>query len=1033
MKKFLNFFVLMAVVSLTATSCYQEEIDNLQKQIDALKSGEIATIETQISSINTSITELKSVDNTLREYITALQSDSKKYAQQIADLTAMDKTLEGKIADLQKYVNSGIKDTKDWASATFATLDQMDSLCAVVATIPPQIKDVQTQLDSVKKEVTGDYTKAIETAMTKLEASMKKWVSEQLADYYTIAQIDATLDSLGKKQSDIDSAMVEKIQEQKVALDTAKSQITAAYKKAIKVAIDSLGGKFDTQIATQIATAKNALQTQITAINTEITNIKSRLSTVEANIETLVNRIQSIVVIPQYSDGSVSCTGGVDTLRFDIRPTAVADSVAKFWRNASEAERKNIVSFKIKEVATKTSADPVAEVDTVFFTDNEFKVGVKFQNLPTNAMTSLHIASGATDVASQFFGLTQTEDCFYFEAVNAGAKVALVIPDKKDANPPTAPSLLYSTDGGTNWTDYNIRDTIPAGGLTAGQRIYFKAKTTNTTFGAAGYYDYYYFATTDLVKVGGNIMYLLNGSNPDAATLSPYCFKGLFSPSDGPEGFRQSFIVSASDLKLPAAELSNSCYYRMFASCNMLKTAPATLPATTLKNSCYYAMFNSCYALEAAPALPATKLDTMCYCGMFQSCTTLVSAPVLPAKEMARSCYSQMFDRCYKLVTAPALSATTLAAKCYFKMFCDCIALENPPALDATTLADSCYCNMFTSCSTMVAAPPLPATQLKKECYSNMFSKCVKLSSVTMLATDVSANNCLTSWLAEGAGEDASVTSRTLTINSSLNPNATDGTVGTIKANSAGWDITNGTTKAFAYEKVGWGIPITTGTAPSQTTTVWAPVNCGYDATNYKYGKLYQFGRAKGCGYDDGTSTETITQTYSTNPARTDDPADNLFYKGEESSDFDWYSGTPALEAWPMKSTDTGYKAGKIDNPCPLGWRVPTYDEMNALTGNSGTASIGTDGWDSTKMGYWFNGTASPNVNEGLFLPAAGVRMCQSNQFQGRGTNGDYWSSSVKDGGKWILAFWSGYAKMINPCRGDGHSVRCVKDSGQPQ
>ena len=31
---------------------------------------------------------------------------------------------------------------------------------------------------------------------------------------------------------------------------------------------------------------------------------------------------------------------------------------------------------------------------------------------------------------------------------------------------------------------------------------------------------------------------------------------------------------------------------------------------------------------------------------------------------------------------------------------------------------------------------------------------------------------------------------------------------------------------------------------------VWAPVNCGYHATDFKYGKLYQWGRKYGQGYD---------------------------------------------------------------------------------------------------------------------------------------------------------------------------------------
>jgi len=347
---------IIAVATLFLTSCYNDDIKNLQQQIDALKSGEIATIETQISSINTSITELKSVDNTLKEYVTALQSDSKKYAQQIADLTAADKTLEGKIADLQKYVDSGIKDTKDWASATFATLDQMDSVATVVAEVAVAVKAISAELDSVKKEVTGGYTKAIEAATTKLEASLKKWVNEQLADYYTMAQIDATLDSIAKFQSKVDSAMVEKIEEQKVALDTAKSQLTAAYKEAVKVAIDSLGGKFDTKLATDIAQAKSELNSQIQSIQNSINQIIGRIKQVETMIASLVNRVQSIVVVPTYTDGDVRMQGAASIISFDVRPLSVAKQLVQ-----SAASDSSIFSFKVAEVMTKTS-EPELEI-----------------------------------------------------------------------------------------------------------------------------------------------------------------------------------------------------------------------------------------------------------------------------------------------------------------------------------------------------------------------------------------------------------------------------------------------------------------------------------------------------------------------------------------------------------------------------------------------------------------------------------------------------------------------------------------------
>ena len=37
--------------------------------------------------------------------------------------------------------------------------------------------------------------------------------------------------------------------------------------------------------------------------------------------------------------------------------------------------------------------------------------------------------------------------------------------------------------------------------------------------------------------------------------------------------------------------------------------------------------------------------------------------------------------------------------------------------------------------------------------------------------------------------------------------------------------------------------------------SIWAPVNCGYDETDFRFGKLYQWGRKYGQGYDSSDAT----------------------------------------------------------------------------------------------------------------------------------------------------------------------------------
>ena len=85
---------------------------------------------------------------------------------------------------------------------------------------------------------------------------------------------------------------------------------------------------------------------------------------------------------------------------------------------------------------------------------------------------------------------------------------------------------------------------------------------------------------------------------------------------------RESTLVSAENLILPATTLIGSAYTAMFRYCTKLEKAPE-LPATTLTNYCYNQMFYNCSSLATAPELPATTLETHCYETMFFGCTSL--------------------------------------------------------------------------------------------------------------------------------------------------------------------------------------------------------------------------------------------------------------------------------------------------------------------------------------------------------------------------------------------------------------------------
>ena len=152
------------------------------------------------------------------------------------------------------------------------------------------------------------------------------------------------------------------------------------------------------------------------------------------------------------------------------------------------------------------------------------------------------------------------------------------------------------------------------------------------------------------------------------------------------------------------------------------------------------------------------------FCYLFEECTQLTTAPMLPATKLADNCYEGMFYGCTALTNAPALPATELTERCYYSMFYGCTALKSAPALPAEKLALFCYNNMFNGCTALTQAPELKASTIKTSCYSYMFDGCSNLSSVTMLAEDVSVGNYLMQWL-KNAGTSAQ--SRTLKLKNS--------------------------------------------------------------------------------------------------------------------------------------------------------------------------------------------------------------------------------------------------------------------------
>ena len=205
---------------------------------------------------------------------------------------------------------------------------------------------------------------------------------------------------------------------------------------------------------------------------------------------------------------------------------------------------------------------------------------------------------------------------------------------------------------------------------------------------------------------------------------------------------------------------------------------------------------------------------------------------------------------------------------------------------------------------------------------------------------------------------------------------------------------------------------------------IWAPVNCGYHETDFKYGKLYQWGRKYGQGYDENDASvptieeggiSLITGQHKNNA--------NVFFTSTSEFNEDWLYPQDS-KLW-NSGSESNPKKTEYD-PCPEGWRVPTYAELDELTNNY--SSFTTD--DNGHSGRWFSGPNSYTATvPQVFFPAAGYRYLNDGNAGNRGYDGYYWSSRPYTTGAYYLDFYSGSVSMYyRYYRANGYSVRCVQE-----
>lgn len=349
----------------------------LEKAVEDLKNSDRADKKYVLDSLGKAKAMLLAL---LESEKTELNGKLTSINNTISYLQKKDAELEKKISDLRIYIDKELKETKDWANATFMTLDQYNAIVDQLGGIEGEIAGLKTSMTNLETRLTEKYSKDLKTASDGVKSRLGE-------------EVDGLNDRIDKVVSDITKAYTD-------AIATFREEMEKWWNESLKKAIDdseasmkswvnsTLDGYWtiartkdslkvlNDDIENQLEAQKKLLNDLISENAGDITALEDRLKKVNDDLKALADRFPVFTsdlnkakedLTTAYKKAikdAITDFKGVFEATIKARVDAAYDSFTKAF-STKEAEMRRVMASINSDLASLDFAGLISSFDSV--------------------------------------------------------------------------------------------------------------------------------------------------------------------------------------------------------------------------------------------------------------------------------------------------------------------------------------------------------------------------------------------------------------------------------------------------------------------------------------------------------------------------------------------------------------------------------------------------------------------------------------------------------------------------------------------